>query len=253
MPTDKERYRFDLNGYIVVPQALDAAEVTALNEAIDRHRLEAEAERAIGFLERDPAFRALVASERVLPYLYEWLGPGLRLDHYYALFAKAGDGQLRLHGGATPYDPGQYYQVRDGRIFSGLTVVSYALTPGSAGAGFACVPGSHKAGFPVPADVAELVDRSFVTTPPLEPGDAVIFTEALTHGTLPWASAQPRRALLYKYSPGHMTWMHPRWSAELLESCTPKQRSLLEPPYYADQAAYFGLGQPDVDTYRLSR
>ena len=31
-------------------------------------------------------------------------------------------------------------------------------------------------------------------------GDAVIFTETLTHGTLPWTAAHERRALLYKFS-----------------------------------------------------
>lgn len=42
--------------------------------------------------------------------------------------------------------------------------------------------------------------------PQLAAGDLPIFTEALIHGSMPWAAARERRALLYKYSPGHSTW-----------------------------------------------
>jgi ectoine hydroxylase-related dioxygenase (phytanoyl-CoA dioxygenase family) len=34
-------------------------------------------------------------------------------------------------------------------------------------------------------------------------GDCVIFSEATTHGTLRWDGQHQRRALLYKFSPGH--------------------------------------------------
>jgi ectoine hydroxylase-related dioxygenase (phytanoyl-CoA dioxygenase family) len=255
--TEKDRYRFDLEGYLVVPGALDSEQVAQLNDAIDRHQLgytpdaSTGGRRAVGFIGLDQAFLDLMANPRVMPYLLEWLGPKLRLDHYYMLFADAGAGQLQMHGGNTPYDPGQYYHVRNGRIYSGLMVVSYVLTPVAPGAGFACIPGSHKSAFPCPEDITYLRDRSVITAPPVEPGDAIIFTEALTHGTLEWASPHERRAVLYKYSPGHMTWMHPRWPDELLDLCTPEQRLLLEPPYYADIAQYSDDGD-DVVKHRES-
>jgi ectoine hydroxylase-related dioxygenase (phytanoyl-CoA dioxygenase family) len=135
--------------------------------------------------------------------------------------------------------------VRGGRIFSGLIVVSYVLVPAADGEGFACVRGSHKSEFELPADVKDLSDRSLITVPEAEPGDAIIFTEALTHGSTPWTSSHMRRALLFKYTPGHMNWMHPRWSLELLELCTPEQKQYLEPPYVADQPQFFGGDQPD--------
>jgi hypothetical protein len=37
-------------------------------------------------------------------------------------------------------------------------------------------------------------------------GDAIIFSETCTHGTLPWTAAHQRRAILYKYSPGHLAY-----------------------------------------------
>jgi hypothetical protein len=250
VPTDKERYRFDLDGYLVVPNALDADRVRELNDVVDRLELASAETRAVGFFDRDPAFRELLVNPAITPYLLEWLGPGLRLDHYYLIFGETLDG-LQMHLGGTPYVPWGSYHVRNGRIFSALTVVSYVLNPVKPGEGFACVPGSHKSEFPCPDDVTDLRDRSFITAPTVEPGDAIIFTEALTHGALPWTSAHGRRALLYKFTPGHVTWLHPRWSQELLDACTPEQRAFLEPAYVADWADYFGDETSDVHTTRL--
>jgi hypothetical protein len=65
-------------------------------------------------------------------------------------------------------------------------------------------------------------------------GSAVIFTEALTHGTLPWKGAQQRRSILYKYSPGPIASCERAVPADLgerLEEFTPQQQDLLRPPY----------------------
>ena len=37
--------------------------------------------------------------------------------------------------------------------------------------------------------------------PGLEPGDVLFFTEASTHGTLPWSAEHTRRAALYRFAP----------------------------------------------------
>jgi ectoine hydroxylase-related dioxygenase (phytanoyl-CoA dioxygenase family) len=62
-------------------------------------------------------------------------------------------------------------------------------------------------------------------------GDVLIFTEALTHGTLAWTAPHHRRALLYKYSPGHQAWGRASFADEAREQATDQQRQLLEPPY----------------------
>jgi len=64
----------------------------------------------------------------------------------------------------------------------------------------------------------------------LDAGDVVVFSEALTHGTLPWRGPHERRTLLYKYSPGNSAWSHVEWPPELLAACTARQRLLLQPP-----------------------
>jgi ectoine hydroxylase-related dioxygenase (phytanoyl-CoA dioxygenase family) len=108
-----------------------------------------------------------------------------------------------------------------------LVAVQWALVDHNPGrGGFLCVPGSHKANFPRPAEVA----AGMAVEVPMKAGDVVIFTEALTHGTSTWQGPRQRRTLLYKYSPGNSAWSHEVWPAELLNSCTSRQRLLLQPP-----------------------
>ena len=66
-------------------------------------------------------------------------------------------------------------------------------------------------------------------------GDVVIFTEATTHGTLPWTADHQRRSLLFRYSPGNLAYAKgylPTWPESMLEGLTPEQRAVLEPPYH---------------------
>ena len=172
---------------------------------------------------------------RILPYLDVLLGEGFRLDHYYGIHMRTGTKGLRLHGGGTPYEPEEYYVFRRDRMYNGLSVVTWALTDAPPGqGGFACIPGSHKANYPCPPDIREFErDPGCVVQVPMRAGDVVIFTEALTHGTHPWTAPHQRRSLLYKYAPKHLAWApHAgRWSEELSDLLTERQRRLLQPPY----------------------
>ena len=106
-----------------------------------------------------------------------------------------------LHGGGTPFDPSQYYQVKDGRMYNGLVVVAYNLHDvGPGDGGFGCVPGSHKSNYPFPSEWRDLADfKPFMRAVTGPAGTAVVFTEALTHGAMPWTGAHERRTLFLKY------------------------------------------------------
>src|SRR5579859_4001918 len=161
---DDERYLFDLMGYLVVDDVLGPEEMRELNLLIDARDPWGQYERQqsgstvgdnnlhVGPLHRwEAPFRRLINHPKLMPYLLELIGPKFRFDHGYAIFMKKGGAQHRLHGGGTPYDPGQYYHVRNGKLYNGLIVVSYALGDVSPGdGGFAAVPGSHKSNFPAP-------------------------------------------------------------------------------------------------------
>jgi hypothetical protein len=234
--TDAERYAFDLRGYLVRSGALTPEEVEVLHAAVDGLAVpepgeSIQSQRFSGHLERAEPFRSLIDHPAVFDVVRELCGPYVRLDHTYGIVMAPGTGGLGLHGGGTPFDPAQYYAVRDGSIHCGLIAVQWALVDHAPGAGgFCCIPGSHKAACVRPASGAE----RFVDVVPLAAGDMVLFTEALTHGTTPWQGPGQRRTLLYKYSPGSSTWAEDQhWPPHLLSQLTDRQKLLMQPPSVA--------------------
>ncbi len=203
----RDRYLFDLQGYLTVPDALSTEAVEELNEAVD-----GMAEREIGpeetahrwfhLLARSRAFRALIDNPPVLPILEELLGKEFRLDHEYVDLIRSGMGPIGsgLHGGAVPFRPIEYYWSGGGQLHSGLVVVAYNLkNVGPDDGGFACVPGSHKSTFAYPDDWKDLSDPHPCVRAVCGPaGSAIVFTEALEHGTLPWRGRDERRTVFYK-------------------------------------------------------
>ncbi|HEV2126445.1 MAG TPA: phytanoyl-CoA dioxygenase family protein [Chloroflexota bacterium] len=249
---DEERYLFDLQGFLVLKGVLSQDEVGALNRLIDAQNLpepgeSVQSQRFGGFLSWGQPFRDVLDHPRVMPYLKELLDPAVRLDHYYGIYMKQGTEGLKLHGGGTPYDRPEYYHFRNGQMFNGLTVVTWALSDVPAGqGGFACIPGSHKANYACPRPIRNYESNpGCVVQVPMQAGDVLIFTEALTHGTHPWTTAHQRRSLLLKYCPGHMAWGggYTKWPAELLEQLTATQRLLFEAPYFHQRKE---IGDPEA-------
>lgn len=237
---DRERYLFDLNGYLVLKSVLTAAELEALHAEVRGAGIEDALRNTkyvhAGFpkdyfdsdewtgkdgyryssdsfiLDWGPAIRSLVAHPRLLDYLPALVGPGFRLDHAYGVFSRGHTRSHALHNGGTPLDPSLMYLCRDGQMHNSMVVVQFALTEaGPEDGGFCCIPGSHKANFPLPDDMPpleELDDEWNVNVRhvPLKPGDVLIFTEAVTHGALAWRGKGDRMALLYKYCHGALQW-----------------------------------------------
>jgi len=235
----KERYLFDLQGFLVVPQALPSALLAQLNQHLDqacRDAVAADAttHRFMPVLDWGPALRAVIDCPAIRPYLQEFIGTGYRLDHDYADIIRRGHSPIgaELHGGNTPYDNTCSYQHRDGRIRSGLLAVAFNLHDVAEGdGGFACIPGSHKANEPLPADWISLDHPAACVRPVTGPaGTAILFTEALTHGTLPWRGSRERRTLFFKYSPSGMSWSARYYDADRYPELSPAERAILEAP-----------------------
>jgi hypothetical protein len=240
--TDEERFAFDLQGYLLLKRVLTAAEVEALVAIAAAQREAAGAAaftRVFGATRWGRPYQALIDHPRIVPYLDALVGPKFRLDHDYCLFMRRGGRDQDLHGGATARNPDHWYTYRDGVIRCGLTVVEFFLSPARAGdGGFCCIPGSHKSNFVdrLPGDVRRY-ERvpDYVVQPAVEAGDAIIFTESLVHGTLPWTADGERLALLYKYSPGHSTWMGAHYDPSDYPELTEQQRRILAPPSVNDR------------------
>jgi ectoine hydroxylase-related dioxygenase (phytanoyl-CoA dioxygenase family) len=254
---EREQYLFDLMGYLVVEDVLTADEVAELNGLLDEYDLwqgdgakvprrwvyEAENKIHVGMpYEWDEAFRRVVNHPRIMPYLVDLIGPQVRFDHDYVILSNPGGEILPLHGGgADPYQDVAFYRCRNGRMHNGLVVVSIALGDVAVeDGGFVAVPGSHKSNLPLPEQHRDMANAGpWLHRVPQKAGSAIIFTEALTHGTAKWTANRERRSLLCKYTPGVMSWLRQYPSAAMAGSgdLSDEMRLLLEPPYREARSA----------------
>ena len=236
---DHDRYLFDLQGYVTIPNAIDADTVAALNEILDRKIAEetpadAMTHRFVNLLNWGQPYIDLLDPPKIVPYLDAILGPRFRLDHTYLDIIRGGLSPIgaTLHGGAMPFNPVQYFHYSNGEFHNGLSVVAFNLADVNPGnGGFACVPGSHKSNLPFPDEWKDLTDEHDTVKRVTGPaGTAIIFTEALTHGPLPWTADHERRTIFYKYSPNPLAWWGEYPTPEGLEGLTERQRAILEGP-----------------------
>ncbi|MCY4096124.1 MAG: phytanoyl-CoA dioxygenase family protein [Gammaproteobacteria bacterium] len=267
---DQEKFLFDLRGYIVVENALTSTQVSELSDRLEERRRISTAgkdkkhsifgsDRTVFANEDDAAWTSpsllewggtyidLIDLPTIAPYLETLLGVGYRLDHDYLKIENA-DSQhtLYLHGGGQgaggardivgPTDGGQcFYRYNNGKFYNGLVTIAFELSDvSSESGGFACVPGSHKMNFALPeewrisktqAGVHECVDRVSANA-----GDAIIFTEACAHGTVPWEGGGERRTIFYKYCPHAVAWGACFYNADNYGDLTENQRAILMPP-----------------------
>lgn len=242
--TELDRYLFDLNGYIVVKGALTPQELDTVNREVDACTPAPTEEQPITatmhLFRQAQVFRDLIDHPSILPYLMEWIGPSVRIDDLclsYLSIESEFTNQLGLHMGGTPYHPLAFYQFNNNRSHIGLTVVLWCLSdiPGDKKGGFCCIPGSHKSNYKMPAELQNYDNpHDCVFNVPVKAGDAIIFTEALTHARFPWRHSFQRRCLFYRYMPGCIGFeqIHYKpYEDELIQKLTPRQRQMFEPPY----------------------
>ena len=96
------------------------------------------------------------------------------------------------------------------------------------------VPCSHKSSFPLPQGIRLYVEhQEHVKEIHVSAGDAILFTEAVVHGTLVWHGQHQRRALIYKYNPAyqyHARGYHEASIPEYMQDMTEQQLALMPPP-----------------------
>ena len=244
MLTEEEKFRFDLQGFIVLTGVLTRAECTLLSKLSDtawpRQPGDGAFRRTEAISRWGGEFLNLIDHPCVLPYLVELIGPRLRADHDYCIFMRSGADGQNIHGGPMRYESDHWYHYHDGVMRNGLMVATWVLNDAEPGdGGFVCIPGSHKTNFidAVPRDVLTQEHRpDYVIQPELRAGDVLLFTEALIHGTATWRGSQERRALLYKYSPPHSSWAKVPYNLQHYPDASPQQQRLMAPASVEDHA-----------------
>ena len=205
-------------------------------------------------------FLELVDNPRVAPYLDAMFSspriePGredacsFRLDHMYLdLIEPPTGGSETTAGpiGTTLHKigfPDAYYVVEEGRMYNGLLTVAYNLTDvDPTMGGFGCVPGSHRSTLPsyfreraewktLTEDVATgdaVPDIRRIGGPA---GSAIIFTESLAHGTLPWRANHQRRTLFAKFNAHSTSYSSSYFDmTDFLGELTHREWQILMPP-----------------------
>ncbi len=220
---EEQRYAFDTWGFLVVEDAITPDQVAELKSGADERGadLNSQHKKDGGFWSQ--AYVDLLDVATISPLLDEIYGgtpatglPRFRIDHInihtHGVFNKELAGgtihnfNQRLLNPEQPRELQPLYSERDpetGTFRNGLVAVAYELEDTVCNnGGFCCLPGSHKASYRVPAEWVDLSKgvHPMIKRIPARPGTAIIFTEALSHGTLPWTVASTRTTLFYKYT-----------------------------------------------------
>lgn len=220
---DEQRYHFDTWGFLTIEDAITPEQVTELKAGADENSadLGSQLKKNGGFWSQ--AYVDLLDVPVISEMLDEMYGgpqpnglPAFRIDHInihtHGVFNKELAGGTIHNCNQRRIDPGRPRELQilysecepeSGAFENGLIAVAYELEDTVCNdGGFCCIPGSHKANFGVPPDWVDLSQgvHPMMTRVPARAGTAIIFTEALSHGTLPWTAPSTRTTLFYKYT-----------------------------------------------------
>jgi len=256
--TDDEKYFFDLNGYLVLRDLIDADTLRRCHVAIDHYddqievnerRLEGDSKALASDVRQrwsedlvtwerpycEP-FRQLMIHPRLKPYLHELMGAYHMISRPRLVLMDKGCAGHYLHGGPLQRLPFSHtYDWKFGKIYNSLTLVEFPLADeGPGDGGFAVIPGGHKANYPIPQAFAYCeAFQDEVVEVNVRAGDVVIFAEATIHGTLPWRAEHQRRTLIYPYAPRYQARVSSIYEVSYpsyVQDMTSEQQTVLRPP-----------------------
>lgn len=256
-PSALDDFLFDLNGYLVIKNAVESDLINRINQSIDSLP-EVSFGDWIGYSQRrdytkDTGLELHQAIELGSPYEElidhpSWINHVRRYcgeaESYVAgLFIDESILSVRKSGGHHPVHSGGYqgalrgaYHYSNGVFRCGQCNIILALTDVHEGDGPTMViPGSHKSNFPHPlaGDYAkgDRMDALPGAIPLyLNKGDALLFCDGVMHGGSSRVNPGERRVTIYRYGP---VWGASRfgymYSQELLERLTPERRKIVQP------------------------
>lgn len=196
---DAVRRAFDLDGFIVIEDALSPAEVASANAALDTLELpdRGDLRPLVG---QDPVFLDHIDHPRILPYVVALMGGAIQVMGSSVTVISPGAGSMAWHeDGPRPFS---YPAVGDRRplVMGRVGIYLEDLRAPDRGQ-LVVVPGSHQVPFHksgAPDSIWELPSTRALG---VAPGSAVFFHNGLWHATSPNHMSVPRRALYYVYTP----------------------------------------------------
>lgn len=259
-------YLFDLHGYIILKNAVAKQDLAEMNQWVDAHWDYVEGKRRnyiegsgewIGnvethtysgadgcnfqnIVEAAPVFQRLIDYPAWADRCRRWINQinGMMIYENF-LNVRGSGGYIGIHsGGSMPINYMTFRQANTGEWMVGQINVIMALHDIGPGDGpTTLIPGSHKSAMRHPK-LTETVYRSDAAAGEqigmvekyLEAGDALLFTDTITHGSAARSNPGHRRIVLYRYSPGHMA---SRFNyvptPEFLAALSSQQRKIMQP------------------------
>lgn len=266
--TELEEYLFDLNGYLILKGALSADDVAALNASYDEMaaaRIQGQGwfgnvavdnsggQEGMIFhqlYEAGPAWESLIDHPSWFGKAVHFIGTddpenfdrehGLAfIDECFGTIRGPGNAQ-HLHSGGHVGTIRTQFRHHAGKFHCGQINILMALTDIGPGDGATVViPGSHKSNIrhpqTVPLEKRGVEDISAdgiagAIECHLRKGDALLFVDAIAHGSARRTNPGERRVAIYRYGPSWGYFRYPyRPSPELLERLTPERRKIVQP------------------------
>lgn len=268
--TEMDRYLFDLNGYLILKNALSTDEVDAMNATYDQVQdysgtmddktgwfgnvriNNSGRQEGLGMqqlYEAGPVWEGLIDHPSWFEKIKHFVGtddPENFDGHHGPAFIDECFGTIRGPGGAQRLHSGGHvgtirtqFRYHAGKFHCGQVNVLMAMTDIGPGDGATMVvPGSHKSNLAHPQTVA-LEKRSEALAMDevegaiechLKKGDALLFVDAIAHGSARRTNEGFRRVCVYRYGPSWGYFRLPvRPSAELLERLPEQRRKIVMP------------------------
>ena len=268
VPTDMEIYLFDLRGYIILKNAVTKDLVCQLNKSIDQllpleigqwsgyvhgHRYgETDGFNLQQIYEAGPEWEELIDHPAWIEKVKHFIGGSGTFDYHHGpLFIDEnfvnirGPGEsIGIHSGAHSPVKRTQFLFRNGQFMCGQINIFLALTDMGPGDGCTVViPGSHKANFKNPEvnyGVSGSVDAHEASVEVhLTAGDALLFVDAISHGSSARKNPGQRRNALFRYGPSWGNFRHGyQPSKELLDRLTPERRQIIWPQHSIPNSPY---------------
>ncbi len=261
-PSEMEIYMFDLRGYLHLPNALTVAEVAELNQVLDdlptmevgqwyghlhAHQYgETDGLNLQQIYEAGEPFEALIDHPSWIDKVRHFVGGAgtfdynhgdLFIDENFANFREPGEA-IGLHSGGHTGVKRTQFRFFNGQFHCGQIDILIALTDIGPGDGATMVvPGSHKSHFPHPQSEIHRMQKDASVDEvegaielQMKAGDALLFVDAICHGSAKRVTPGKRRIVVYRYGPSWGMFRHGYApSPELLERLTPERRSIVMP------------------------
>lgn len=249
---EKAKYSFNTTGVAIIPNVLSDGVVSEAIQLIEE-RWPHGNQWKFPVLHLGRVFWDMMTTPIVLNFCEYFVGEHFRMDHAFGVSGDAA--QRQMHGG--PYSSQNScfcLPVPGGNNFVGQLNIGFTLRGQSKETGGFCyVPGSHlsndtRAGAELLQEVyAHDFNHHSIVVPTLQPGDLMVFTEALVHGDTGQdrQRGKTRTQIYYKMTPGFMCWRDPEENKKYLGYAkTNLERQMLSPPWtgrYSEDASSMGI------------